>query len=163
MIYLQTLPPPRICWSANIPTTTGKTTDTHKRPREPHGSLGFLCARRALFLCGEMQGGRASIQEKGGGAEWRRRPFYTTHLPLLQLICPYALPPRRPRPWRARKLLRHIYPLPLPQTLLPQRARKPFAVFTACLRCGCCGGYPARRRRTPLSGRGQTPRTRGKR
>ena len=32
MIYLQTLPPPRTCWSANIPTTTGKTTDPHKTP-----------------------------------------------------------------------------------------------------------------------------------
>lgn len=64
-----------------------------------------------------MQGGRASIQEKGGGAEWRRRPFYTTHLPLLQFICLYGLPPRRPRPWRARKLLRHIYPLPLPKNI----------------------------------------------
>ena len=53
------------------------------------------------------------MQEKGGGAEWRRRPFYTTHLPLLQRICPYALPlPKNIAAAAGAEALRHIYSLP---------------------------------------------------
>lgn len=60
-----------------------------------------------------MQGGRTPIQEKGGGAEWRRRPFYTTHLPLLQLICPYALPlPKNIAAAAGAEALCRIYSLP---------------------------------------------------
>ena len=60
-----------------------------------------------------MQGGRESTQEMGGGAEGRRRPFYTTHLPLLQLICPYALPlPKNIAAAAGAEALCRIYSLP---------------------------------------------------
>ena len=72
-----------------------------------------------------MQGGRASIQEKGGGAEWRRRPFYTTHLPLLQRICPYALPlPKNIAAAAGAEALYHIATLPTLRVPWPWRARQ---------------------------------------